>query len=77
MSSDKMEDRIEKLEDRMSKVETGLLANTETTNAIKADTAQLLLLLKASKLGATIIQWLATVGGGLIVAWAAWKGIGR
>ena len=70
-----MEDRIRGLENRVQALEEGLEANTKTTNAIKRDTEQVLLILKASKLGAGIIQWLATVGGGVIVAWAAFKGI--
>ena len=70
-----MEQRIERLELRMTAVEMGLKANTETTNSIKLDTAQLVLLFKASKLGAEIIKWCATIGGGAIVAYAAFKGI--
>ena len=70
-----VEQRFESLERRVSTLEADLKANTETTNSIKADTAQLVMMFKASKMGAEIIKWCATVGGGAIVAYAALRGI--
>lgn len=74
--------RFASLELRVSTLEVGLRdntielrANTETTNSIKADTAQLVMMFKASKIGAEIVKWCATVGGAAIVAYAALRGI--
>ena len=70
-----VERRTEALAQRMDNFAEALQQNTETTNAIKADTGQMVTLFKASLLGASLVKWLATVGGGLIVAYAALKGL--
>ena len=69
--------RIAAVEQRVTAVEEDLKQNTATTNSIKADTEQLVLMLRASKLGAEIVKWCATVGGGTIVAYAAIRGLIR
>jgi hypothetical protein len=61
---------------RMDQFSAEMKENTDTTNEIKADTTQMIALFRASLLGANIIKWLATVGGGVIVAYAAIKGLG-
>ncbi len=63
------------LAERLDVLEMTLKSNTETTNAIKTDTSQIVTLFRASQLGATIVKWCATVGGGAIVAYAAIKGL--
>lgn len=70
-----VERRAEALERRMDELVSEIRQNTETTNAIKDDTNQMLMLFKASQMGASVVKWLATVGGALIVAWAAFKGL--
>lgn len=77
-----MERRISEIERRTGILEKGMddlreqiAENTDTTNAIKRDTSQIVTLFKASQLGASIVKWLATVGGGAIVAYAAFKGV--
>ena len=76
MDRDDVESRLGSLERRVELMEGQLKQNTEVTNQIKSDTAQLLTLFKASQLGAAIVKWCATVGGGAIVAYAAFKGVG-
>lgn len=70
-----VERKAEELAQRMDTFADALSKNTKTTNAIKEDTGQMVALFKASLLGAGIIKWLAVVGGGLIVAYAALKGL--
>jgi hypothetical protein len=70
-----LENNHRQLEVRLTELDKKVADNTEITNSIKDDTSQIVALFKASKLGATIIQWLATVGGGLIIAYAAYKGL--
>ena len=36
---------------------------------------ELLSILRASKMGAAMVKWLAGVGLALLGAWAAWKGV--
>jgi hypothetical protein len=78
----RVEDRVAALESnhaalerRIGELDKKVDANTEITNSIKADTSQIVALFKASQLGATVVKWCATVGGGLIVAYAAVKGL--
>lgn len=82
MPGDPMEQRIAAIERRQAELEQRMddfgeeiKKNTATTNEIKADTGQMLTLFKASKLGADLVKWLASVGGGLIIAYAAFKGM--
>lgn len=82
MAGDSMEARILvleqnhlKLESRLTELDKKIAENTDTTNSIKQDTSQIVALFKASQLGATVVKWCATVGGGLIVAYAAVKGL--
>ncbi len=70
-----IERRTFALERSMSELTEKLEQNTETTNSIKRDTAQIVALFKASQLGASIVKWCATVGGGAIIAYAAFKGV--
>ena len=77
-----LEERQDRLETRMNDIAKSLESsikkieeNTDTTNAIKKDTSQIVALFKASQLGASLIKWCASVGGGLILAYAALKGI--
>lgn len=72
---DAVERRTQALEERMDFFADEMRKNTETTNSIKSDTTQMVTLFKASLLGASLVKWLATVGGGLIVAYAALKGL--
>ena len=72
-----IERRTLALEHGMQDLHEKLNVNTETTNAIKRDTSQIVALFKASQLGASIVKWCATVGGGAIVAYAAFKGLMR
>ena len=82
MDETDVERRIAEIERRTGLLEKGMddlrekiAENTDTTNAIKRDTSQIVTLFKASQLGASIVKWLATVGGGAIVAYAAFKGV--
>ncbi len=82
MGETDVERRISEIERRTGILEKGMddlreqiAENTDTTNAIKRDTSQIVTLFKASQLGASIVKWLATVGGGAIVAYAAFKGV--
>lgn len=70
-----LERRHEELATRLDALEKTLEENTKTTNAIKSDTGQIVALFKASLLGASIVKWLATVGGAFIVGYAAYKGL--
>jgi hypothetical protein len=70
-----VEHRQDALERRLDAFEKVMEENTRTTNAIKQDTAQIVILFRASQLGATILKWCATVGGGAIVAYAAIRGL--
>ena len=63
------------LERRMDDLSTKLDENSAVTQSIKEDTSQMINLFKASLLGASILKWAATVGGGMIVAYAALKGL--
>lgn len=64
-----------RLDERLNALDQKIAENTETTNSIKADTSQMIALFKASQLGASLVKWCATVGGGAIVAYAAIKGL--
>ena len=68
-------DRMDAIEKQVEEFGKNLAANTATTNAIKRDTEQIVTLFRASQLGATIVKWCATVGGGAVVAYAAFKGL--
>jgi hypothetical protein len=70
-----LERRQTELENRMNDFGEKLAHNTETTQAIKADTAQLILLFKASQIGAIIIKWCTAVGSAVIIGYAAIKGL--
>ena len=70
-----IEARQAMLERRMGDLATKLDENSATTQSIKEDTSQMVALFRASMLGASIIKWAATVGGGAIVAYAALKGL--
>lgn len=70
-----VEKRQAALEKRMDEFATALDQNTKTTNAIKADTGQIVALFKASELGAGVIKWFAYVGSAIIVGYAAFKGL--
>lgn len=51
--------------------------NTALTTAIKDDTAELVTLLKGSKLTARLVKWAAALGASVVAIWAAvarWKG---
>ena len=70
-----IERRQAELEQRMEDFAHRLAENTATTQAIKADTGQLVLAFKASQLGASIIKWLTGVGSAVIIGYAAIKGL--
>ena len=70
-----VERRQDALESRLRELDEKIDENTETTNSIKADTAQIVALFKASQLGASIIKWLAGVGSAAIIGYAAYKGV--
>ena len=70
-----IERRQDALEHRLENLSEQINENTKTTNSIKSDTSQMVTLFKASQLGASIVKWCATVGGGAIVAYAALKGL--
>ena len=70
-----VEARQAMLEKRMDDFASKLDENSATTQSIKEDTSQMVALFKASMLGASILKWCATVGGGAIVAYAALKGL--
>jgi hypothetical protein len=70
-----VERRASVLEKRMDDFADEIRKNTETTNSIKQDTSQIIAFFKASQLGASIVKWCATVGGGLIIAYASYKGM--
>lgn len=70
-----IERRQQELDARLLELHQQIEENTKTTNAIKADTAQIVAFFKASTLGAAIIKWMATVGGSAIIAYAAFKGL--
>lgn len=69
------QNRMDAIERRMDDFGKVLDDNTKMTKAIKDDTGQIVGLFKASQLGASIVKWCATVGGGAIVAYAAIKGL--
>ena len=82
MSETEVEKRVsalernhEALEKRLLELDSKVADNTKITNSIKEDTGQIVSLFKASQLGATIVKWCATVGGGIIIAYAAIKGL--
>ena len=82
MSETEVEKRVsalernhEALEKRLLELDSKVADNTKITNSIKEDTSQIVSLFKASQLGATIVKWCATVGGGIIIAYAAVKGL--
>ena len=70
-----IEQRQAELERRMEEFARRLAENTATTQAIKADTGQLVVAFRASQLGASIIKWLAGVGSAIIIGYAAIKGL--
>ena len=70
-----LEHNHEALERRLTDLDRKMEDNTKTTNAIKRDTEQIVSFFKASELGASALKWLAAVGSGAIVAYAAFKGI--
>ena len=69
------QNRMNAIEQRMESFGKKLDDNTLTTNSIKDDTGKIVALFKASQIGAQLIRWCATVGGGAIVAYAAIKGL--
>lgn len=66
--------RLADLERRVGALEQGLTLNTSVTNSVKKDTAELLTLFHASKLGVAFIKWFATVGVPIATLFAALKG---
>ena len=67
--------RIGALENRMDSLTAGLSENTAMTQAIRADTMELLQIFRASKFGAAIVKWGAGIGASIIVGYAAFKGL--
>ena len=63
--------RIVGLENRMTALENGLKTNTDLTNQIKADTSDIVSLLKGSKVAITVIKWVGILATGVLAIWAA------
>lgn len=70
-----VERRQDALEHRLDAFEDTMLENTETTNSIKRDTAQIVMLFKASQFGAMMVKWMALVGSAIVVGYASYKGL--
>lgn len=70
------EERIQRLEGQvsdmrvaMADVTSGLKATTETTQAIKADTAELVSLMKGGKVFGKVVAWTAGLGSAAVALW--------
>ena len=58
----------------IERMQTSLIENTTATVAVKADTEELITLLRGSKLFAKVITWTVGIVAGIATAWAALKG---
>lgn len=71
---DDIEKRVLALENRVTAVEQAVLANTALTRDIKADTAELVVILKGSKVFARLLSWAAGITAACAGVYATLKG---
>jgi lysylphosphatidylglycerol synthetase-like protein (DUF2156 family) len=76
-----MEDRVRALEVRFGSVdlkiamlEQAVLTNTAVTKSIKEDTAELVTILKGSKVFAKVLSWAAGISASIAGVYALMKG---
>jgi hypothetical protein len=62
------------METRMTTLNIALTENTRTTKQVRQDTAQLLQILQASRMGAMALRWLAAMGMFIIAAIGMYRG---
>lgn len=68
-----LERRIGNLDLRVDAIEAQMRVNTEALQAIKGDTAEIIAIVKGSKIGGKIMLWLAMVGSATMSIYAAFK----
>lgn len=66
-----LDTRIAGVERRVGTLESMVRDNTGVIGSIKGDTEELLAILHASRFGASLVKWVATVGAAIVAAWTA------
>jgi hypothetical protein len=69
-----LERDVTSLKGKVDTLEVDIKHNTDLTKAVKADTAELVLLLRSSKFVGRLIAWGAPIGAAAVAMLAYWRG---